>query len=177
MVNIIHCIGEINSLIARREMKLKKHIKALVLIMIGAALIFCFTIGVSQTIKAATWKKYTPLILRGHWYSLHKYNVMDSWIKYQCIFTRNHFNAGGINDIALDDQIHYRHKVNSRVYYIKGHEVVYSKGAQIDYYKIILEKSNVRNKKYRLKFRFLGSSHKHSAFAPYKQAYGEWLYR
>ncbi|MCH4164316.1 MAG: hypothetical protein LKF37_05970 [Lentilactobacillus diolivorans] len=149
-------------------------------ILITTVATLLFVPAFSSPAKASTWHRYTPIILRGHWYSLRKYNVMGTRLRYFCVLKKNYFNAGGLSDPVLNNRIQYQHQANSHSYLIKCHETFYSHGAQTNYYKFILQKSNVTNKAYRLKFKFLGSrtlNYHHNKFYRGTGSYGKWLYR
>ncbi|MCH4165110.1 MAG: hypothetical protein LKF37_10090 [Lentilactobacillus diolivorans] len=149
-----------------------------ILVTTVATLVFVPALG--NATQAATWKRYTPAVLRGHWKALHKIPAMGGHLRPYCIVKKDYFNAGAFSDPALNNKVQYRHKTDSQIYYIKCHEIVYSHEKQVNYYKFILHNSNKSGKKYMLKFKFLGAripQYKHNKFTSYKEGYGKWLYR
>jgi hypothetical protein len=109
------------------------------------AVVAGLAIGASttQSANAATWHKGTPKVLRGKWVDPKKDKTLD----YYPWFTIK--SNALLLPFVTNKNMTYQHKKGSHVYYIKGHEMGWTHGKLVNYYKFKVSKTNRKHKSYK----------------------------
>jgi len=133
-------------------------------------------IGVSTTqpVNAATWHKGTPKVLRGKWVDGTKEQILNYYPFFS--MKANGLTESGI-DPVINKNMHYHHKKGSHLYYVKGHETLYSHGKQVNYYKFNLQKTTRKHKSYKVKYYIYYQTDSGQTWRAKKANYGHYFYK
>lgn len=109
------------------------------------AVIAGLAMGVSttQTASTAKWHKGTPKILRGKWVDPKKDRILDYYPYFK-------IKANALLlPMVTNKNMSYQHKKGSHVYNIRGHEMGWTHGKLVNYYRFKVSKTNRKHKSYK----------------------------
>lgn len=124
--------------------------------------------------QAATWHQGIPKILRGKWVDGKKNQLLNYYPTF--VGKANELSFSGI-DPTINQHMHYRHKKGSSIYYVKGHETMYSHGKLVNYYKFSLHKTTRKHKKYQTKFYIYYQNNDGQIWRAKKAHYSHYFYK
>lgn len=124
--------------------------------------------------SAAKWHKGIPKALRGEWEAAKMGPIRG--FRPSMSIKQNGLETSGI-DPVINKHMHYRHKKGSHVYYVKGHETLYSHGKLVNYYKFKLHKTNRKHKSHKAKFYIYLQRGNNQDWRAKKANYGHYFYK